>query len=199
VNGRVTRGHRRARLQRQQFLRQLQGQGVRREVPPPGRKGPSSAVAIVISDPHGTRVYASSRFVASKRILPWTSTLLASGTARLGTKQLPRKGRDQDRDVLRPVQVASEPSRSAASSTPEPWLSLLAEYSPIRYERQTSDPAHRNISGTPSLPFSISAHRIKRSSGWESTRAGQRGTTSGLGLRRLRHRPHDGPDPRRPY
>ena len=100
------------------------------------------ALAIVVSDPTGTRVYASQAIVASKQIFPFDFTV-GYGNGRLGKKPLPPQGEGFK------IELFSNPSKWASEAlpfggvqfAPTGWLSLMAEYSPIRYERQTQDPA----------------------------------------------------------
>ncbi|MBF8260454.1 MAG: wbfB protein, partial [Actinobacteria bacterium] len=91
------------------------------------------AIAVVVSDPHGTRVYASQAIVASKQFFPFDVSL-GFGNGRLGKRPLPAQGEGFKIEALPfgGIQYAATP-----------WLSLLAEYSPIRYERQTTDPAQK--------------------------------------------------------
>lgn len=100
------------------------------------------AVAVLISDPHGTRLYGSQAIVASKEIFPFDFSL-GFGNGRLGRKPLPPQGEGFK------IELLTAPDKWAREALPfggiqyaaTPWLSLLAEYSPIRYERQTTDPA----------------------------------------------------------
>ena len=141
------------------------------------------AVAIVISDPHGTRIYASQAIVASKRILPLNVDVsLGFGNGRLGTAQLPPQGEGFE------IEMFTDPAKWASEALPfggiqyaaTPWLSLLAEYSPIRYERQTSDPAQPKYfqSAVPS-PFNFGA-RVKPLKWLEIDASWQRGNEIGV-------------------
>jgi len=108
------------------------------------------ALAVVVSDPHGTRVYASQAIVASKRIDSFDVSF-GVGNGRLGKEQLPPQGEGFK------IELFSDPRKWAREALPfggvryaaTPWLSLLAEYSPIRYERQTSDPAQEKYFPAP--------------------------------------------------
>jgi len=141
------------------------------------------AVAIVISDPHGTRIYASQAIVASKRILPLNVDVsLGFGNGRLGTAQLPPQGEGFE------IEMFTDPAKWASEALPfggiqyaaTPWLSLLAEYSPIRYERQTSDPAQPKYfqNAVPS-PFNFGA-RVKPLKWLEIDASWQRGNEIGV-------------------
>jgi len=100
------------------------------------------ALSLVISDPTGTGIYASQSIVASKQIFPFDFTL-GMGNGRLGKKQLPASGEGFN------IELFSDPKSWWQESlpfggiqfTPTDWLTLVAEYSPIRYHVQTGDPA----------------------------------------------------------
>jgi hypothetical protein len=100
------------------------------------------AIALGIMDPHGTRLYPSQYLVASKQIYPFDFTV-GFGNGRFGKRPLPSQGEGvalemlsdnaawrQDGQFFAGVEVALSDS-----------LFLMAEYSPIQYENQTSDPA----------------------------------------------------------
>ena len=137
----------------------------------------------MISDPHGTRVYASQAIVASKRILPLDVDLsLGFGNGRLGTQPLPPQGEGFE------IEMFTDPGKWAREAlpfggiqyAPTPWLTLLAEYSPIRYERQTTDPAQPKYFQTavPS-PFNFGA-RVKPLKWLEIDASWQRGNELGV-------------------
>jgi hypothetical protein len=108
------------------------------------------ALAITISDPHGTRVYASQSVVASKQVYPFDFSL-GFGNGRLGTTQLPPQGEGFK------VELFTDPAKWAREALPfggvqfaaAKWLTLLAEYSSVRYEMQTSDPAQKKYFPSP--------------------------------------------------
>ncbi|HEX7518965.1 MAG TPA: YjbH domain-containing protein, partial [Candidatus Deferrimicrobium sp.] len=141
------------------------------------------AVAVVISDPHGTRLYGSQAIVASKRILPLDADVsLGFGNGRLGTQPLPAQGEGFK------IELFTDPKKWAREAlpfggiqyAPTPWLSLLAEYSPIRYERQTTDPAQKKYfpAAVPS-PFNVGA-RVKPLKWLEIDASWQRGNEFGV-------------------
>ncbi|MHB1025914.1 MAG: YjbH domain-containing protein [Desulfobacteria bacterium] len=141
------------------------------------------AVAVAISDPHGTRLYGSQAIVASKRILPLdVDVSLGFGNGRLGKRPLPAQGEGFK------VELFSDPARWAREALPfggiqyaaTTWLSLLAEYSPIRYERQTTDPAQRKYfpAAVPS-PFNFGI-RVKPLRWLEIDASWQRGNEIGV-------------------
>ena len=140
------------------------------------------AVAVVISDPHGTRLYGSQSIVASKRILPDVDVSLGFGNGRLGTQPLSAQGEGFK------IEMFTDPAKWAREAlpfggiqyAPTPWLSLLAEYSPIRYERQTTDPAQKKYfpAAVPS-PFNVGA-RVKPLKWMEIDASFQRGNELGV-------------------
>lgn len=141
------------------------------------------AIAVAISDPQGTRLYASQAIVASKRILPLdVDVSLGVGNGRLGKRPLPAQGEGFK------VELFTDPRKWAREALPfggiqyaaTPWLTLLAEYSPIRYERQTTDPAQKKYFPTavPS-PFNVGA-RVKPLKWLEIDASWQRGNEIGV-------------------
>jgi hypothetical protein len=100
------------------------------------------AFAIAISDPHGNRLYGSQSIVAGKQIFPFDFSL-GMGNGRFGRKPLPHQGEGFK------VEMFSNPGAwwrdaqpfGGIQFTPADWITLTAEYSPVRYERQTRDPA----------------------------------------------------------
>lgn len=141
------------------------------------------AIAVAISDPQGTRLYASQAIVASKRILPLdVDVSLGVGNGRLGKRPLPAQGEGFK------VELFTDPRKWAREALPfggiqyaaTPWLTLLAEYSPIRYERQTTDPAQKKYFPTavPS-PFNVGAH-VKPLKWLEIDASWQRGNEIGV-------------------
>jgi len=139
------------------------------------------AIALVVSDPTGTRVYASQAIVASKEIFPFDFSF-GFGNGRLGEQPLPPQMNGFE------IELFSNPAKWAAEALPfggiqyaaTPWLTLLAEYSPIRYERQTTDPAQPKYFQTavPS-PFNFGA-RVKPLKWLEIDASWQRGTDIGV-------------------
>ena len=139
------------------------------------------AVAVVISDPHGTRLYGSQSIVASKRILSFDLSL-GFGNGRLGKRPLPAQGEGFK------IELFTDPRKWAREALPfggiqygaTPWLTLLAEYSPIRYERQTTDPAQGKYFPTAvRSPFNFGA-RLKPLTWLEIDASWQRGSEIGV-------------------
>lgn len=102
------------------------------------------ALAIGIMDPHGTRLYSSQFIAASKQIYPFDFTI-GLGNGRFGKKQLPSSGDGFDIEILKnPRQWFSESNVfGGIQFVLSDHLTLMAEYSPTEYEKQTSDPAQR--------------------------------------------------------
>jgi hypothetical protein len=139
------------------------------------------AVAVALSDPHGTRVYASQAIVANKEIFPFDVSL-GFGNGRLGKQPLPAQGEGFK------IELLTDPRKWAREALPfggiqyaaTPWLLLLAEYSPIRYERQTTDPAQKKYFPTAvRSPFNFGA-RVKPFKWLEIDASWQRGNEIGV-------------------
>ncbi|HZW36315.1 MAG TPA: YjbH domain-containing protein, partial [Candidatus Deferrimicrobiaceae bacterium] len=113
---------------------------IKLQVLPEGKYTPALAVGIL--DPHGTRVYASQVLVASKQVHPFDFTI-GLGNGRLGKNALPPQGEGFG------IELFSNPKQwwreaqffGGIQFAPSERFALVAEYSPIRYDRQTSDPA----------------------------------------------------------
>jgi len=139
------------------------------------------ALSVVVSDPHGTRVYASQAIVASKQIFPFDVSL-GFGNGRLGKQPLPAQEEGFKFEMF------TDPAKWAREALPfggiqyavTPWLSLLAEYSPIRFERQTTDPAQkRSFPTAVRSPFNVGA-RVKPFQWLEIAASWQRGNELGV-------------------
>lgn len=100
------------------------------------------ALALAVLDPHGTRIYSSQALVASKQIFPFDFTI-GLGNGRLGKRPLPSTGEGfglelftdpkewwRDANLFGGIQFA-----------PSERFALVAEYSPVAYHKQTTDPA----------------------------------------------------------
>jgi hypothetical protein len=110
------------------------------QVFPEGKYTPALAVAIL--DPHGTRLFSSQVLVASKQIHPFDFSV-GLGNGRLGKRPLPPQGEGFG------IEMFSKPGAwwkdaqafGGVQFAPSDRFALLAEYSPIRYHLQTTDPA----------------------------------------------------------
>ncbi len=117
----------------------------------------SPALSLVVSDPHGTRLYGSQSIVASKQVYPFDFTL-GLGNGRFGARPLPAQG-----EGFR-VELFSNPGSwwrdarlfGGVQFTPTEWLTLMAEYSPIRYDQQVQDPAQPKYFPDP-VPSKVNA------------------------------------------
>ncbi|PJB32210.1 MAG: hypothetical protein CO109_05840 [Deltaproteobacteria bacterium CG_4_9_14_3_um_filter_65_9] len=139
------------------------------------------ALALLISDPTGTRIFASQAIVASKQLFPFDFSF-GFGNGRVGKSPLPPQMNGFD------VELFSNPAKWAREALPfggiqyaaTPWLSLLVEYSSIRYERQTTDPAQKKHFPTAvRSPFNFGA-RVKPLQWLEIDASWQRGNEIGL-------------------
>ncbi len=104
----------------------------------------SPALSLGIMDPQGTRLYSSQYLVASKQLYPFDFTL-GFGNGRFGKEPLSPSG-----DSFK-VEMFTSPRQWASDSqlwwgiqfSPSDRYSFMVEYNPIRYNRQTNDPAQR--------------------------------------------------------
>jgi hypothetical protein len=140
------------------------------------------AISLVVSDPSGTRVYASQSIVASKQIYPFDFSL-GMGNGRFGTKPLPNQ------EGIR-IEMFSNPSKwfqearpfGGIQFAPADWLALMAEYSPIRYDQQTRDLAQEKYFTKP-VPSKINAGlRVKPTRWSEIDVSWQRGEQVGVSV-----------------
>ena len=139
------------------------------------------ALALVVSDPTGTGLYASQAIVASKQLFPFDFSF-GFGNGRLGKQPLPPQGEGFN------IELFSNPAKWADEAlpfggvqfAPTGWLSLMAEYSPIRYERQTQDPAQKKYF-TSAVPSRLNfGTRLKPLSWLELGASLQRGNEIGV-------------------
>jgi len=100
------------------------------------------AIALGIMDPHGTRIYSSQYVALSKQIYPFDFTI-GFGNGRFGKTPLPSQGEGIK------IEMISSPGEWLDDSqpfwglqfAPSEKYALMLEYSPIRYHKQTNDPA----------------------------------------------------------
>ena len=109
---------------------------------PEGKYWP--AMALGIMDPHGTRLYGGQYLVFSKQIFPFDFTV-GLGNGRFGKQQLPSTGDGWKVELFQdPRQWWSDAQFfGGIEFAPSPKLSFLVEYNPIKYEKQTGDPAQK--------------------------------------------------------
>lgn len=110
----------------------------------------SPAVSIGIMDPHGTRLYASQYLVASKQIYPFDFTL-GFGNGRFGKRPLPSQGEGFKIEMFSDTKGWLKDSQFfwGIQFAPSEKIALMMEYNPIRYEKQTSDPAQSKYFNEP--------------------------------------------------
>ena len=140
------------------------------------------AFSLVISDPTGTRVYPTQALVVSKQVYPFDFSL-GMGNGRFGKNPLPSTGEGFQMELF------SNPSAWWSESqlfggvqfAPVDWLTLVAEYSPIRYDQQVRDPAQPKYFQQP-VPSKINAGLRFRPARWaEFDLSWQRGQEIGVG------------------
>ncbi|MHB8108680.1 MAG: YjbH domain-containing protein [Syntrophorhabdaceae bacterium] len=100
------------------------------------------ALALGIMDPHGTRLYPSQYIVASKQIYPFDFTL-GFGNGRFGKKPLSPEDNGVQAEIFTKPNEWMKDSQffGGIQFAPTKKLSFMVEYSPIKYEKQTGDPA----------------------------------------------------------
>ena len=109
---------------------------------PEGKYRP--ALALGIMDPHGTRVYPSQYLVLSKQIYPFDFSV-GFGNGRFGKRALPTQGEGVKLEILQEPNTWRTDGQffGGVQFALSEKLSLMAEYNPIQYEKQTNDPARR--------------------------------------------------------
>ena len=100
------------------------------------------AVALGIMDPQGTRLYPSQYIVASKQVYPFDFTI-GFGNGRFGKKPLPSSNETFKAEIFTDPNGWIKDSQlfGGIQFSPSEKYSFMMEYSPIRYEKQTQDPA----------------------------------------------------------
>ncbi len=100
------------------------------------------AISLGVMDPHGTRVYPSQYIVASKQIYPFDFTL-GFGNGRFGKKPLSASNNGFQAEIFTNPNEWRKDSQffGGIQFAPTKKLIFMAEYSPIKYEKQTADPA----------------------------------------------------------
>lgn len=101
------------------------------------------ALAFGIMDPHGTRVYTSQYLVMSKQIYPFDFTL-GIGNGRFGKRPISDSSQDEfGLEIFTNFNQWCSDAQlfGGVEFAPSKYFSLIVEYNPIRYERQTGDPA----------------------------------------------------------
>ncbi len=141
------------------------------------------ALAIGFMDPHGTRLYSSQYLAASKQIYPFDFTL-GFGNGRFGERPLPPHEEGLG------LEIFSNPAEWVRESqlfwgiqfVPSDKFALMYEYSPVRYHKQTRDPAQPEYFRRPvPSPFNFGM-RYKPSRWSEIDISYQRGNQIGFNL-----------------
>ncbi len=93
-------------------------------------------------DPQGTRLYPSQYIVMSKQIYPFDFSI-GFGNGRFGKKQLLSSGEGFKAEIFTDTGTWLSDSQffGGIQFAPSPKYSFMVEYSPIRYNEQTNDPA----------------------------------------------------------
>lgn len=100
------------------------------------------ALAFGIMDPHGTRVYTSQYLVMSKQIYPFDFTL-GIGNGRFGRRPISGGHDEFGLEIFTNFNQWCSDAQlfGGVEFAPSKYFSLMVEYNPIRYEKQTGDPA----------------------------------------------------------
>jgi hypothetical protein len=141
------------------------------------------AVAFGITDPNGTRVYASQYIVMNKQIYPFDFSL-GLGNGRFGKKPLPSTGEGWKVEILSDTRgwLSEAQLFGGIQFTPSPKYSFMVEYSPIRFNEQTQDPAQSRYFREP-VPSKINFGFRWRPFTWtEVDLSYQRGNQVGVNL-----------------
>ena len=146
-----------------------------------GKYGP--AVSLGIMDSQGTRLYASQYIAASKQIYPFDFTL-GFGNGRFGKRPIISDSQGFQAEIFTDTRTWFKDSQFfwGIQCAPSEKFSLMMEYSPIRYEIQTQDPAQpKYFKEAPPSKFNYGL-RLKPWSWTDIILSYQRGDTLGLNL-----------------
>ncbi len=102
------------------------------------------AIALGVMDPHGTRIFASQYVVASKQVYPFDFTL-GFGNGRFGKNVLPAQGEGFKMEMFQDTRQWLKDSQffGGVQFAPSEKFAFMVEYSPVKYEKQTADPARQ--------------------------------------------------------
>jgi len=102
------------------------------------------ALSAGLMDPHGTRLYSSQYITASKQIYPFDFTV-GFGNGRYGKKSLSESNGDVKLEMFSSPGKWLEDSQffGGIQFAPSDKFAFMLEYSPVKYHRQTSDPAQK--------------------------------------------------------
>lgn len=141
------------------------------------------AMALGIMDPHGTRVYPSQYIVASRQIYPFDFTL-GFGNGRFGKRQLVTNTESIKVEMLSNTRDWLKDSQFfwGIQFAPTEKLALMVEYSPIKYDEQTRDPAQKESFNDPVPSKYNFGVRYKPTKWSEIDLSYQRGNRIGAGV-----------------
>jgi len=141
------------------------------------------ALAVGIMDPHGTRVFPSQYIVASRQIYPFDFTL-GFGNGRFGDKPLIANTENVKFEMLTDTRAWLKDSQFfwGIQFVPTDKLTLMVEYSPIKYDEQTGDPATRKYFEDPVPSKYNFGLRYKPAKWAEIDLSYQRGNRIGAGV-----------------
>jgi hypothetical protein len=148
---------------------------------PEGKYMPALAVGIM--DPHGTRIYPSQYIAASKQIFPFDFTL-GFGNGRFGKKPLTARTEGMKVEMLTDTGDWLRESQFfwGVQFAPSGKYALMLEYSPIRFNKQTTDPARKKYFREP-VPSEYNIGLRFRPTNWsELDLSYQRGNRIGIGF-----------------
>jgi len=149
------------------------------QILPEGKFQPAFALGIM--DPHGTRLYSSQYIALSKQIFPFDFTM-GLGNGRFGKRPLPSSGDSFRFEMLSDTKTWLKDSQLfwGVHFAPSEKYALMIEYSPIKYNEQTSDPAQPKYFTKPvSSPYNFGV-RWRPNQCYELDASYQRGDTIGV-------------------
>ncbi len=141
------------------------------------------ALALGIMDPLGTRLYPSQYIVASKQFYPLDISV-GFGNGRYGREPLPPAGESFKMEIFTDNSSWRRDGQffGGIQYAVTDWLMIMAEYSPIQYEKQSGDPA-RNKYFTTAVPSNLNfGIRFKPWNWLEADLSWQRGDQIGLNI-----------------
>ncbi len=139
------------------------------------------ALAVGIMDPNGTRIYPSQYITASKQIFPFDFTL-GFGNGRFGKKPLLSRTEKLKVEMITDTGDWLRDSEFfwGVQFAPSEKYSLMLEFSPIRFDEQTTDPAQSKNFREPVPSKYNFGIRIKPTKWADITLSYQRGEEFGI-------------------
>jgi hypothetical protein len=141
------------------------------------------ALAVGIMDPHGTRLFPSQYIVASRQVYPFDFTL-GFGNGRFGNKPLIAQTENIRIEMLTDTKDWLKDSQFfwGIQFAPTDKFALMVEYSPIKYDEQTVDPAQKEFFEDPVPSKYNFGLRYKPTKWSEIDLSYQRGNRVGAGI-----------------